>query len=360
LHCGEFLARWRLVVGGVVGEDCGAVEGAVVFREVEPALVANPLWSGTADADTNDVSGGVEQAFAEVNEFLVPHALNEGIDGHGVDEFLVVDRCAVTKENAVPFSIDELDTAVFTEASLCWWDGFGYLNPDVASAAVGWEAECRIGTPVTGGLLEDGVLGDELEVGGSHTFAEPRALHLSYHVSISCPRAYASDISISHLRRRYSPDLIVVGPHKAIGQPFSLCPQDPLIKVFWLGVGHPRLHSGIDHTLQACNLIFLWQHGNVVLERVGNPDTFVADVRDALVVVPIGVVGEGFVDTVVEVFVVGEDDVAADVVELLCCLVEQGVSEKISRLTKPSLVTSVEARPPGVSLESTIIHDGPS
>jgi hypothetical protein len=29
-------------------------------------------------------------------------------------------------------------------------------------------------------------------------------------------------------------------------------------------------------------------------------------------------------------------------------------------LTKPSGVTSVEARPPGVSLESTINHEGPS
>jgi hypothetical protein len=34
------------------------------------------------------------------------------------------------------------------------------------------------------------------------------------------------------------------------------------------------------------------------------------------VVVPVGFVGEGFVDAVVEVFVVREDDVAADVVEL--------------------------------------------
>lgn len=31
-----------------------------------------------------------------------------------------------------------------------------------------------------------------------------------------------------------------------------------------------------------------------------------------------------------------------------------------SRLTNPSFVTSVEARPPGVSLESMINHDGPS
>ena len=29
-------------------------------------------------------------------------------------------------------------------------------------------------------------------------------------------------------------------------------------------------------------------------------------------------------------------------------------------LTKPSGVTSVEARPPGISLESTISHEGPS
>src|SRR5271154_1976186 len=32
----------------------------------------------------------------------------------------------------------------------------------------------------------------------------------------------------------------------------------------------------------------------------------------------------------------------------------------MGRHTKPSLVTSVEARPPGVSFESRIIHDGPS
>ena|SRR2546423_539006 len=33
---------------------------------------------------------------------------------------------------------------------------------------------------------------------------------------------------------------------------------------------------------------------------------------------------------------------------------------RMGRHTKPSLVTSVEARPPGVSFESRIIHDGPS
>jgi hypothetical protein len=44
-----------------------------------------------------------------------------------------------------------------------------------------------------------------------------------------------------------------------------------------------------------------------------------ADVRDTLVGEPVVVVGEGFVDAVVEVLVVGEDDMATDVVELGRC-----------------------------------------
>jgi hypothetical protein len=35
------------------------------------------------------------------------------------------------------------------------------------------------------------------------------------------------------------------------------------------------------------------------------------------VVVPVGLFGEGLVDAVVEVFVVGEDNVAADIVKLV-------------------------------------------
>ena len=35
LDGGELLRSWGVVVGRVVGEDCGAVEGAVVFGEVE-------------------------------------------------------------------------------------------------------------------------------------------------------------------------------------------------------------------------------------------------------------------------------------------------------------------------------------
>jgi hypothetical protein len=67
------------------------------------------------------------------------------------------------------------------------------------------------------------------------------------------------------------------------------------------------------------------------------------------------------IDTVVKVLVVGEDDMATNIVELRAGSVRLLSSQlERGRLTKPSGVTSVEARPPGVSFESMIIHDGPS
>jgi hypothetical protein len=75
--------------------------------------------------------------------------------------------------------------------------------------------------------------------------------------------------------------------------------------------------------------------------------------------VPVGLVGESLVDAVVEVLVVGEDNVAADIVELSMAIsaVQLDLTVGWKVLTKPSGVTSVEARPPGTSLESTINHD---
>lgn len=43
----------------------------------------------------------------------------------------------------------------------------------------------------------------------------------------------------------------------------------------------------------------------------------VADVGDTLVLVPVGGVGQGFIEAIVEVFVVREDDVTADIEELV-------------------------------------------
>lgn len=58
------------------------------------------------------------------------------------------------------------------------------------------------------------------------------------------------------------------------------------------------------------------QRGDAVLERVGNPSALVAAERDALVRVPVVGLREGFVQAVVEVAVVGEDDVPTDIEQL--------------------------------------------
>jgi hypothetical protein len=52
------------------------------------------------------------------------------------------------------------------------------------------------------------------------------------------------------------------------------------------------------------------------LERVRHPKTFATNVRDSLVCEPIVVFGKGFIDAIVEVFVVGEDDMTANVIKL--------------------------------------------
>lgn len=77
--------------------------------------------------------------------------------------------------------------------------------------------------------------------------------------------------------------------------------------------------------------------------------------------VPIIVPWKSLLDTIVEVLVMGEDDMASDIVELTD-LESVGLSDEVfdlERLTKPSGVTSVPARPPAFSDESIIIHEGP-
>lgn len=79
--------------------------------------------------------------------------------------------------------------------------------------------------------------------------------------------------------------------------------------------------------------------------------------------VPVVLVRESLINAVVEVLVVREDDVTTNIVELRWKgYVSLDRQEMVSygERTKPSGVVSVEARPPGVALESMIIHDGPS
>lgn len=165
---------------------------------------------------------------------------------------------------------------------------------------------------------------------------------------------------MAYLSSGHSPDLVVVRTHEDVGDTSTHHAEDPLIKVLGLGVGDTVLQGSVNHAINALDLLLLGKHGDVVLEGVGNPLVLAADVGDTLVAVPVIVVGKSLVDAVIEVLVVREDDVTTDIVKLLFSQFLFSLSFHLirSERTKPSGVTSVEARPPGVSLESTINHEG--
>ena len=127
------------------------------------------------------------------------------------------------------------------------------------------------------------------------------------------------------------PDLVVVGSHEQVGNTSTHHADNPLIEVLGLGVGDTGLKGGIDHAVNALHLLLLGKHGNVVLEGVGNPLLLAADVGDTLVGEPVLILGEGLVDAVVEVLVVGEDNVATDIVQLSNALAKGNVHSRASR-----------------------------
>lgn len=113
------------------------------------------------------------------------------------------------------------------------------------------------------------------------------------------------------------PDLVVVGAHEDVGDVVAHLSHDPLVKVLGLRLCDGALHSSVNETVNGSDLVLLWQHGDVVLEGVWDPEALVADVGDALVIEPVILLGEGLLDAVIEVLVVGEDNVAAHVVQLV-------------------------------------------
>jgi hypothetical protein len=121
---------------------------------------------------------------------------------------------------------------------------------------------------------------------------------------------------ISYLVGGNSPDLVVVRSHEDVGDTLTHHAHNPLVEVLGLGVGDTALESRVDDTLDTVDLVLLGKHGDVVLEGVRDPEALVANVGDSLVSVPVIVLGESLVDTVVEVLVVGEDNVATDIVQL--------------------------------------------
>jgi hypothetical protein len=113
-----------------------------------------------------------------------------------------------------------------------------------------------------------------------------------------------------------SPHFVVIRSHEEVCNADTHHPHDPLVKCFWLSTSDTGLQRCVNHTVHALHLVVFWQHRDVVLERVWDPETFAADVGDTLVSIPVRLVRKSLIDAVVEIFVVGEDDMAANVVEL--------------------------------------------
>lgn len=181
---GQLLAVLGLVVRRVVGEDGGAVEGAVVLREVQPALVANALRAGATETDTNDVGSRVEETLGQADKLLVAHPLNELVYVHGRDELVVLDSGAILESDNLALSVNLLDGALLAQADLVLRQSVCNSDPDTTGTVASGEAEGGVRTPVTGDLVEDDILGDELQVGGSDTLSEPLALHLGHSLVI--------------------------------------------------------------------------------------------------------------------------------------------------------------------------------
>lgn len=115
-----------------------------------------------------------------------------------------------------------------------------------------------------------------------------------------------------------SPYFEVIGAHKDVGKALTDIAYDPFIEVLGLvcGRSHTSFESRIQKSIHALGFLFLGEERNVVLERVRNPLVLVSHVRDALVLEPVVWLGQSLLNNVVKVFVVREDDVAANIVKL--------------------------------------------
>ncbi len=82
----------------------------------------------------------------------------------------------------------------------------------------------------------------------------------------------------TNLGGRNSPDLVVVRAHEDISNALANVADNPVIEVLGFGVGHARVESCINQAIDALDLVLLGQHRDIVLERVGDPETLVTDV----------------------------------------------------------------------------------
>ena len=84
---------------------------------------------------------------------MVAHFLNERVDGHGVDEFVVADCFAAFESHEFVVYVHFGYCSMRTKHGLLFRNGFSHGDPDGACSAVSWESEGGIRAPVAGCLL---------------------------------------------------------------------------------------------------------------------------------------------------------------------------------------------------------------
>lgn len=149
-----------------------------VFRLTHPALVTNAVRTTSTETDADDVCRGVVETLGDADKLLAANLFNELVDVHGGDELLVANLGAIGHCNDFVVSVDLGDLTLLSEALLLLGQRVGDGDPDTTGTVAGRETESGVRAPVTSSLVEDDVLGNELDIGGSHTLAEPVTSHL--------------------------------------------------------------------------------------------------------------------------------------------------------------------------------------
>jgi len=74
-----------------------------------------------------------------------------------------------------------------------------------------------------------------------------------------------------YLCGRHRPDLEIVWSHEYIRNAYAHRTHDMFVEGLRLGVGHTPLERCVDQAVHTSDLLFLGQHGDIVLEWVWDP-----------------------------------------------------------------------------------------
>lgn len=125
------------------------------------------------------------------------------------------------------------------------------IDPDIASAAMCWEAESSVRSPIAGDFVENDIASDELDVGSCYTLSKPLGLHLKSQLDMLWCLKLALVVGTAQTLKLYgrmkilaipSPTLRIIQSSKSFGFVFAtLASSDASIKpsrhVTWSSLG---------------------------------------------------------------------------------------------------------------------------